>query len=208
MGEANYLLEVARLDEAIVLLKKSIAREPNMWSAYAKLGSAEAYQGHISEAVKARRKSVELMPDSVNLRYELGKALMEAQDYEAALPEFEFVVAKMPESWKTRIFLAIADSRTNRLPQAIGECEKVLEVMPEQYGTNLLLGRDLIRSENPEAALPRLMKAASLRPAAPDPHLSLADAYAKLGRNDDAERERTVAKHLVENGPMPGPTEP
>jgi len=208
MGEANYLLEVARLDEAIVLLKKSIAKEPNMWSAYAKLGSAEAYQGHIPEAVKARRKSVELMPDSVNLRYELGKALMEAQDYEAALPEFEFVVAKMPESWKTRIFLAIADSRTNRLPQAIGECEKVLAVMPEQYGTNLLLGRDLIRSENPEAALPRLMKAASLRPGAPDPHLSLADAYAKLGRNDDAERERTVARHLTENGPMPGPTEP
>jgi arylsulfatase A-like enzyme/Flp pilus assembly protein TadD len=208
MGEANYLLEVARLDEAIILLKKSIAKEPDLWSAYAKLGSAETYLHNFPEAVKARRKSVELMPDSVNLHYELGKVLVEAQDYESAVPEFEFVVAKMPESWKTHIFLAISYSRTSRLMPAIAECEKILTVMPEQYGTNLLLGRDLVLSGNAEAALPPLTKAASIRPGAPDPHLVLADAYAKLGRNDDAERERSIAERLALNGPEPGQSGP
>ena len=204
MGEANYLLEVTRLDEAVLLLQKVIAKEPNMWIAYAKLGAAEANLGNIPEALKARRKAVDLMPNSINLHYELGKVLMQARDYEAALPEFEFVVAKMPESWKTHILLAIAYNRTNRLPQAIGECEKVLAIMPEQYGTNLLLGRVLLRSGDAEAALTKLMKAASLRPGAPDPHMSLADAYTKLGRNADAERERNVGKRLAENGPVPG----
>jgi arylsulfatase A-like enzyme/predicted Zn-dependent protease len=208
MGEANYLLEVARLDEAIVLLKKSIAKEPDLWSAYAKLGSAETYLHNFPEAVKARRRSVELKPDSVNLRYELGKVLVEAQDYEAAVPELEFVVAKMPGSWKTHILLSIADSRTNRLPQGIKECEAVLAVLPEEYGANLLLGRDLVLSGNPNAALPKLMKAASIRPSAPDPHLVLADAYAKLGRKDDAERERSVGERLEMNGPMSAPNEP
>jgi len=109
---------------------------------------------------------------------------------------------------KTRALLAIADDRTNRLPQAIGECEKILAVLPEQYSTNLLLGRDLVLSGKPEDALPRLMKAAAIRPQAPQPHLSLADAYDKLGRKEDAERERDVAKRLAENGPVPGPSEP
>jgi Flp pilus assembly protein TadD len=52
------------------------------------------------------------------------------------------------------------------------------------------------------------MKAAAIRPQAPQPHLSLADAYDKLGRKEDAERERDVAKRLAENGPVPGPSEP
>jgi Flp pilus assembly protein TadD len=89
------------------------------------------------------------------------------------------------------------------LPQAIQECETVLAVLPEQYGTNLILGRVLLRSGDAEAALPRLMKAASLRPQSPDPHISLADAYAKLGRNGDAERERDMGKRLAKSGSVP-----
>jgi Flp pilus assembly protein TadD len=208
MGQANFLLEDQRLEEAVVVLQKVVAKEPSLWIAYAKLGMAETNLGNIPEAVKAKRKAVELNPDSVNLHYELGKVLMQAADFEAAVPELEFVVAKMPGSLKTRALLAIADDRTNRLPQAIGECEKILAVLPEQYSTNLLLGRDLVLSGKPEDALPRLMKAAAIRPQAPQPHLSLADAYDKLGRKEDAERERDVAKRLAENGPVPGPSEP
>ncbi|MFZ0797916.1 MAG: sulfatase-like hydrolase/transferase [Terriglobales bacterium] len=208
MGEANYLLEVTRLDEAAALLQKVIAKEPNLWIAYAKLGTTEFNRGNIPESVKARRKAVELMPSDVNLHFELGKVLMQAKDFEAAVPELEFVVAKMPESLKTHILLSIADSRTNRLPQAIKECEAVLALLPEEYGATLLLGRDLVLAGKPEDALPRLMKAASIRPRAPDPHLFLAEAYDKLGRNDDAQRERDAAKRLAENGPTPGPSEP
>ncbi len=208
MGEANYLLEVTREEEAVALLQKAIAEDPTLWIVYAKLGTAESNLGNFAEAVKAKRKAVELMPDSVNLHYELGNALMKARDYEGAIPELEGVAAKLPGSWKTHLLLEIAYSRTNRLPQAIKECETVLSVLPEQYGTNLLLGRDLILSGDAEAALPRLTKAASLRPQAPQPHLALADAYDKLGRTNDAEREREAAKRLAENGSEPGPSEP
>ncbi len=205
MVHANFLLEVARNEEAVALLHKVIAKDPDMWIVYAKLGGAETNLGHFPEAVKAKRKAVELMPDSVNLHYELGNVLLKSHDYEGAIPELEGVEAKLPGSWKTHLLLEIAYSRTNRLPQAIKECETVLAVLPEQYGTNLWLGRDLIRAGDPEAALPRLTKAASLRPWAPQPHLALADAYDKLGRHDDAERERDEGKRLAEKGPAPDP---
>jgi Flp pilus assembly protein TadD len=87
------------------------------------------------------------------------------------------------------------------LPQAIKECKTVLEVLPEQYGTNLILGRVLIRSGDPEAALPRLKKAAEIRPQAPEPHMSLSEAYDKLGQTADADRERGEATRLLQNGP-------
>jgi arylsulfatase A-like enzyme/Tfp pilus assembly protein PilF len=200
MVQANYLLEIQQLDEAVLMFSKVIAKEPNLAIAYAKLGTAEANRGNFPAAVKAKRKAVELIPDALNLHYELGKALIQAKDYQAAIPELEGVVAKLPGSWKGHILLEVAYSRTNRLPEAIKECETVLAVLPEQYGTNLLLGQVLIRSGDPQGALPRLMKAASIRPQAPEPHMSLADAYTKLGLNNDADRERAVGMRLAGNG--------
>ncbi len=203
MTNANCLLEETRYDEAAVLLKQVIAKEPKMTIAYAKLGTAEVGLQNFPEAIKAKRKAVELL-DSPDLHFELGKVLVMAQEYEAAIPELEAVEAQLPGSWKTQMLLAMAYSRTNRLPQSITESEKVLAVLPEQFGINLLLGRVQLRSGNAEAALSPLTKAASLRPQSPEPHMSLADAYAKLGRNEDAERERAVAKRLAESRPGPG----
>ncbi|MGB6385031.1 MAG: sulfatase-like hydrolase/transferase [Terriglobales bacterium] len=208
MAHANYLLEVTRFHDAVFLLQKVIAKEPNMPIAYMKLGTAEAYLGNFPEAIKAKRKAVELVPDSIDLHYELGKVLMEAHEYGAAIPELEIVEAKMPGSLKTHIFLEIDYAKANRLPQAIKECETVLAVLPEQYGTNLILGRVLMRSGDAEGALPRLLKAASLRPQSPEPHVTLIDVYAKLGRNDDAERERSLVKSMTENGPGVSAPEP
>jgi Flp pilus assembly protein TadD len=57
-----------------------------------------------------------------------------------------------------------------------------------------------VLSKQPEAALPRLEKAAALQPKAPEPHMFLADAYGQLGRKTDAARERVAAKRLGANG--------
>jgi choline-sulfatase len=200
MARVNQLLEDTRLDEAVVGLQQVLAKEPNMPIAYAKLSTAEAKRGNFPEAVKAMRKSVELIPDSPDLHEMLGKVLLGSQDYEAGLAEVEADAAKWPTHWQFDLLLEVAYARTNRLPQAIKECEKVLAILPEQYATNLILGRVLIRSGKPEDALPRLLKAASLRPQAPDPHLSLADAYAKLGRDEDAKREEEMGKRLAMKG--------
>jgi predicted Zn-dependent protease len=97
MGEANYL-EVIRLDEAAALLQKVIAKEPNLWIAYAMQGATEFNRGNLPGSVKASRKAVKMDPDSVNLHYELGNLLIHAKDYEAAVPELEIVEAKMPGS--------------------------------------------------------------------------------------------------------------
>ena len=96
--------------------------------------------------------------------------------------------------------LATAYAQTDRPREAVTECEKVLEFAPNHYGALLLDGQVLVDAKQPEAALPRLEKAAGLRPEMPDPHESLADAYDQLGKKTDAARERAAAKRLGASG--------
>jgi Flp pilus assembly protein TadD len=140
--------------------------------------------------------------------FHLAGAFLETKDFDEAAEEFEIVVARMPAFEEAHQMLETAYAQAGRIPEAIKECEKVLDSDPDDYGTNLLLGRLLVRAGDPAAALPRLKKAASLQPKASEPRLILADAYAKLGRNDDAERERSLGKRLAMNEPAHGPSEP
>jgi Flp pilus assembly protein TadD len=72
----------------------------------------------------------------------------------------------------------------------------VLKVLPDNWGANLNLGRALAKTGDLEGAIATLQKAASLRPDSPQPHIELADIYAKMGRDEDAKRERAEAERL------------
>jgi arylsulfatase A-like enzyme/cytochrome c-type biogenesis protein CcmH/NrfG len=198
---ANFLAEEARFQEAVPLLRQLIAKEPAMALLYTKLGQCLMQMKDYPPAVPVLRKLVELNPDSADAHFQLGEALLATQEYAAAVPELENVVAKMPLLGKAHLLLATAYSRTGRTPDAIKECNRVLEISPDDYRGNLLLGRILMFSGDPEAALPKLKKAAALQPKAPEPHMALSNAYLRLGRNEDVAREQSEAKRLGEGRP-------
>jgi predicted Zn-dependent protease len=130
----------------------------------------------------------------------LGETLLATKNFAAAEPEFELVVAKSPQWEKAHFFLATAYFNDHRLPEAIEESGKVLVTSPDHYGANLLLGRSLMFSGKLEDALPKLKKAATLQPKAPEPHMALANAYLKLGLDAEATREQDEAKRLAAAG--------
>lgn len=80
----------------------------------------------------------------------------------------------------------------------------MLAFLPDHYGSNLMLGRFLAQSGDLEGAVPKLQKAAAVRPETPVPHMFLADVYAKLGRQADADQERDEAQRLGANSSGPG----
>jgi Flp pilus assembly protein TadD len=129
-------------------------------------------------------------------RIELGLSLAKTQDFEAAVPEFEKVVAAMPQSQEWRLDLANAYGQTGRLPKAIQQYQKVLQINPDNFFASLLLGRTLLLSGNAAGAIPKLKKAAALRPKESSPHKLLADAYSQLGRKTAAERERAKTQRV------------
>jgi arylsulfatase A-like enzyme/Tfp pilus assembly protein PilF len=193
---AYLLVDDRRDQEAVPLLQQLIAKDPDAPFAYALLGQCFVTLKQYPQAVAFLRKAVQMRPDMVIPHFHLASAFVEMKDFDAAADELQIVVARMPDFEEAHLMLEMAYAQAGRVPEAIKECELVLESDSEDYGTNLLLGRLLVTSGGSAAALPRLKQAAALQPGAPEPHLSLADAYAKLGRNDDAERERVLAKRL------------
>jgi len=196
---AEILKEELHFQEAVPLLEQVIAKEPSLPIAYLQLGTALTSLRNYEKAVPVLRKAVELRPDLTVPRYQLGSALFETGDFAGAAVELEAAVAHLPDWAEARFLLATTYARLDRMSDAIREYQKVIEGRPNHYGAHLLLGRALALTGDPEAALPNLMKAATIQPKSPEPHRFLADTYVQLGREQDAERERSEATRLSPN---------
>ena len=121
---------------------------------------------------------------------------MRIQGFDEAAIAFENVTARIPNLMDAQLLLEIAYARANRFPEAIKQSQKVLQVLPEHFGSYMILGRSLAMSGDLEGAIPKLQKAATLRPDSPEPHVALSDVYERLGRISDAASERDEAMRL------------
>jgi uncharacterized protein HemY len=121
---------------------------------------------------------------------------MNTEDYEGAATAFEHVLKAEPNIFDAHIFLIVAYAKLDRTQDEIRECQTVLKTLPDNFGANVNLGRALAKTGDFANAVAPLQKAISLAPDRPQPHLDLADVYDKLGKPDDANRERAEAERL------------
>jgi choline-sulfatase len=196
LHRAEMAKEDMRFHEAIPLLERVIALEPNLPITYLQLGTALSSLKDYGKAVPILRKAVEMRPDLTVPRYQLGSALFETGDFLGAVLQFETAVERSPNWPEAHLSLATAYARAGRLTDAIPEYTKVIELRPNHYSAHLLLGRALTLTGNPAAAVPNLVKAVDLQPTSPEPHRFLADAYVQLGQQADADRELAAAQRL------------
>ncbi len=188
--------EDTRYQDAVPLLEKALAKEPDLPAVIIQLGTALSWLKEYDKALPVLRKAAELRPDNLMTRYELGLALFETGDYEASVPHFQAAIAKSPKWAALHLSLAAAYARMDRMPDAQKELQTTVELDPGNFRANLLLGRMLALQGKPAAGLPNLRKAAKIQPNSVDVHLFLADAYERLGQKANAARERAEAERL------------
>jgi choline-sulfatase len=194
LHDAMFDVEDARYQEAVPLLKRVLAEEPNMPVANMQYGMAQARLKNYAEAIPPLQKASQLLPDNGMGRYELGLALFETGDWKGAAPQFEAAVVRAPKWADAQFSLAAVYARIDRVPEAMDHLDTCLGLSPDHYRANLLRGRLLSLLGKPSEALPNLQKAAAVEPDSREAHLFLADAYAQLGRSADEEIERTRAE--------------
>ncbi len=196
LHEGMIAVEDGRFQEAIPMLQHVLEDSPKISAAQMQLGVALRRVKRYAEAIAALRKAVALQPDSTPSQYELGLALYDSGAWKDSAPYFEFVARKRPKWPDAQFSLASVYARIDRVPEAVDLLGKVLELNPDHFRGNLLLGRIRTLQGAPADGLPYLEKAVKLAPGSREAHLFLADAYEKLGRPQDAQRERGVAKAL------------
>src|SRR5437870_2019828 len=196
MHDANLAIEEGKSESVIPLLERVVASDPQIQAAQYYLGLAYARQKDYKKAIVPLRKAIELQPDAVMAHYEMGLALFELGDWKPAAVHFEIVVERNPKWTDARYSLASVQARIDRVPEAAANLVLVLDERPEHYRANLLLGRILTLKNQADAAVPYLEKAAQVQSDSSEAHAFLADAYARLGRSGDAQRERAKATEL------------
>jgi choline-sulfatase len=196
LHDAMFDVEDARYQDAVPLLKRVLAEEPNMPIANMQYGMAQARLKNYPEAIPPLQKATQLLPDNGMGRYEFGLALFETGDWKGAAPQFEAAVAKAPKWADAQFSLASVYARIDRVPEAMEHLDACLELSPDHYRANLLRGRLLSLLGKPSDALPNLQKAASVEPNSREAHVFLADAYAQLGRVVDERAERAQAEKV------------
>jgi predicted Zn-dependent protease len=197
LHDAMFDVEDARYQEAVPLLKRVLAEEPEMPVANMQYGMAQARLKNYAEALPPLEKAAKLLPDNSMGRYELGLALFETGDWKGAAPQFEAAVAKAPKWADAQFSLAAVYARIDRVPEAMEHLDACLKLNPDHYRANLLRGRLLSLLGKASEALPNLQKAAEAEPESREAHLFLADAYAQLGRAADESLERSRAERVT-----------
>jgi arylsulfatase A-like enzyme/Flp pilus assembly protein TadD len=163
---------------------------------YFEFGKTLIRRERFEQAASALRIAAEKLPESGEAHYELGLALIKSDQWEAALPEFQAAVERKPGSAQFHFYLAGAQTHLKHLPEATKEYEKALQLDPNHFQANLTYGHLLLLEGNTEAAVPRLIKAVQVDPQSAEAHGYLADAYERLGKVQDSERERSKAIEL------------
>jgi tetratricopeptide (TPR) repeat protein len=196
MHDASLAIEEGKEATVIPLLLHVVAKDPQIQAAQYYLGIAYSRKGNFAKAIPPLRKAVELRPDALMAQYELAICLYETGDLNTAATYFEILVDNRPDWSDARYSLASIYARTERPQEAAKNLLVVLQGEPDHYRANLLLGRMLFLNGTFAEALPYLEKAAAVQTDSAEAHSFLADEYEKLGRAEDAARERAEAARL------------
>jgi choline-sulfatase len=196
MHDASLAIEDGKEATVIPLLLRVVAKDPQIQAAQYYLGIAYSRQGEFAKAIPSLRKAVELRPDALLAQYELAICYYQTGDLNTAAKYFEILVENRPDWTDARYSLASIYARTGRPQEAAKDLFEVLHEEPDHYRANLLLGRMLFLNGTFAEALPYLEKAVAVQTDSAEAHQFLAEAYAQVGRTEEAERERAEAERL------------
>ena len=138
-------------------------------------------------------------PTEPEVHFRYG-ALLYLQDADRGIEEIQKAVALAPGHVPALVSLSTIALKREDTKAALEYGERAVKASPGDFSPHIVLGRALLASEEPARAAVELEQAVKLAPAAPEAHFSLATAYNRLGRKEDAAREQAEFKRLEHLG--------
>jgi tetratricopeptide (TPR) repeat protein len=140
-------------------------------------------------AAEAMQDLATRYPASPGVHYLNGSYLL-AENADHAVDEFLAELKINPSHPGALSALAAEYLRRGEPAKGLPYARQLLTVLPDALASHALLGRLLAEQGDLEEGVRELEKARAIDPNHPQPHIALASLYAKLGRKQDAARER------------------
>jgi tetratricopeptide (TPR) repeat protein len=178
--------------------------DKNPSSYQVRLLSAEALeaQGNTEGAVKEYRQVLEMNPHLPGIHYRLGRLILSAPKTDTTMQdaqkEFEAELKIDPANAGAEFVLGKLALDPTTLSEAIAHFSRTVQLDASFAEAYIELGNALILADRAGEAVKPLETAVKLQPGNPMPHFRLSNAYNRLGRKEDAQRELALYKELSE----------
>jgi tetratricopeptide (TPR) repeat protein len=154
-----------------------------------------AMEKDFREATQKFEAAIEHYPQEPNLHFRFG-AFLNLQDSARGVEEIRKAIELAPDHVPALVGLTAMYLKREEIDKALECGERAVKASPEDFATHIVLGRVLLAKENPARAAAELETAVKLAPEVPEARFSLASAYSRLGRKEDATRELAEFKRL------------
>ena len=205
--EVLYVLTHAYSDLSASAARELATTAPTSIPALEMDADANEQQGKWDQAEKDYRKILEQNPRYPGIHFRLARLLLSkpnpAPDFaEQAKKELQQELEIDPANAGAEYVLGELARQAQDLPEAVKHFSKATELESNFADAYLGLGMSLLAQKNYADAVAPLEKAVKLQPGNPAGHYSLATAYARTGRKEDAEREFALQQKT--SGAAPG----
>jgi tetratricopeptide (TPR) repeat protein len=205
--EVLYVLTHAYSDLAARAASQLATSAPTSIPALEMDADASEQQGKWDQAEKDYRAILEKNPRYPGIHFRLARLILSKPspppDFaEQAKKELQQELEIDPANAGAEYVMGELARQAQDLPEAVKHFSKASEFDPNFADAYLGLGMSLLAQKNYADAVAPLEKAVKLQPGNPAGHYSLATAYARTGRREDAEREFALQQKT--SGAAPG----
>jgi len=156
----------------------------------------DAMARRVKDAESDFRLLLDRFPNTPNIHYLYGSFLLN-EDAERALAEMKKELEVSPNHVPALVAIAAELLRGQEYRGALPYAEKAVETDVNSFAAHAILGRALVEGDIDKLrGVKELETARTLQPLSPQVRLALGTAYAKVGRNADAARERQIAQTM------------
>ena len=130
-------------------------------------------------------------PTEPGVHYAFGLYLMDT-DQQLALAQFQKELSANPSHWPALLVTAFLETREGKPERALELAGRAGKLAPASYKwlCDAETGRALLAQDQPEKAVPLFEESVKLQPDNAQTHFYLEQAYRRVGRKADAQRER------------------
>lgn len=187
------LSEGGKPDEALELLRRVEAEDPDITVVHYLKGSIEGGRGRYAAAAQALEVALRLNPKHLAARFRLAQARLSLQEYDQAAIELRRVLDDDPRNVRALHNLAVVAYVRGDLSEAEASEKKAIAIEPDYFEAWNTLGAIHLRRREYSRATDCLLKAIGLNPGSGQAFFNLSLAEQAGGDQDAARRHRERA---------------